>query len=131
MDELTTAALERAKRTAIEYICASIPVGTVITPAMLKSFDLAAVKWVFLAWLITGIIQVAGAFFWGLKEGLPEAQPAIEATEEDVSDEPPVKYPDEDNYDDLKTEEDSEEDYEDDDSEDPDEGEYDDELGQD
>ena len=133
MDELTKAALERAKRTAIEYICSSIPVGVVITPAMLQNFDFNTIKWIILAWLATGVIQVAEAFFAGLKTGLPEAQPAIEATEEDVSDEPPVKYPDEDNYDDLKVEEDDSEedsDFEDDDSEETDEEEYDDDLEQ-
>lgn len=126
MDELTKAALERAKRTAIEYICSSMPVGLVVTPAMLQNFDFNTIKWIILAWLATGVIQVAAAFFAGLKTGLPEAQPAIEATEEDVSDEPPVKYPDEDNYDDLKVEEDEEDSDEEDDSEDTDEGEYDD-----
>ena len=118
MSELTKAALERAKRTAIEYICSSIPVGTVITPAMIQNFNFNVVKWVVLAWLATGIIQVAGAFFWALKTGVPEVQPAIEATIDDVDDEPAEPYPDEDDYDDLKIDEDV------------DEGDYDDDLEQ-
>lgn len=115
MSELTKAALERAKRTAIEYICSSIPVGTVITPAMIQNFNFNVVKWVVLAWLATGIIQVAGAFFWALQTGVPEVQPAIEATVDDVNDEPAEPYPDEDDYDDLKIDEDvNEGDYDDD-----------------
>ena len=102
MSELTKAALERAKRTAIEYICSSIPAGLVVTPTMLQNINVKYCIIVFLAWLITGLLAVGGSFFWGLKSGLPEAQSAIEATEDDIDATPAEPYGDEDDYDDLK-----------------------------
>lgn len=102
MNALQKAALERAKRTAIEYICSSIPVGIVVTPAMIQNFDFDTVKYVIAAWVCTGVIQVVYAYFWALKCGLPEVQPAEEMTSAEAAEMPVVEYNDVENYDDLR-----------------------------
>lgn len=73
MNELQEAALERAKRSAIQYVCATIPSGIVVTPAMLQNLNIKWVGLVAAAWLITGVLDVAGSYFMALKTGLPEA----------------------------------------------------------
>lgn len=79
MDELKKAALERAKRTAIEYIGATLGVGAAsgvavaVTPQMLQNFNFETAKWVILAWLANGVLQTVGSYIWAIKQGLPEA----------------------------------------------------------
>lgn len=84
MSELIRAAMIRALRTAIDYIIGSIPAGVVVTPAMIENFEPEHARAVVLAWLATGIVTVLVAFLWGVRTGLPEVDPAIEATDEDM-----------------------------------------------
>lgn len=86
MKELIKAAAIRAGRTALDYIIGSIPGGLIITPAMIENFNKHEALVAFAAWLITGLVACATAFFQGIKFGLPEVDPAEadDAYEDDV-----------------------------------------------
>ena len=101
MSALQKAALKRAHRTAVEYLCATIPAGVTITPTMLMNIDLKYTFYVFLAWLIMGILMVGGAYMWAVRDGLPEVQPAQEITSAEAVEMPVIEYQDNENYDDL------------------------------
>ena len=97
MNALTKAALKRAHRTLIQYLCATIPAGVTITPTMLMNIDLKYTFYVILSWFIMGVFLVAGSFFMAIETGLPEVQPAEEAVEMPI-----VEYKDVESYDDLR-----------------------------
>lgn len=82
MTDLMAAALIRVKRTALEYILASVPAGFVITPAMLQHFDAKVAGYAFLAWFLTGLLNCGLAFAAAYYTGLPETQ-GLDALEGD------------------------------------------------
>lgn len=99
-DAIVRASFVRALRTAIDYIIGSIPAGVVITPAMIESFDFHHTMIVVIAWLATGLLTCGTAFLLGIRSGLPEVEPAVEYTDEDVENLDLPEYKDEE-YDDL------------------------------
>lgn len=104
--ELVKAALIRVQRTLVEYITSSVPAGFIVTPVMLQNLDARYVLFVFLAWLITGLIQCGVAFFWAIEQGLPEVEVPDEVRSADVIKEPVQHYIDEDaEYDYLRIDE--------------------------
>lgn len=111
--ELVKAALIRAQRTLIQYLCATIPAGVTITPSMLMNIDLKYTFYVILAWFLMGVFLVAGTFFMAIETGLPEVQSAEEMRSADAIEQPVVRYTDEDEYDDLRIDEDVDEGEED------------------
>lgn len=73
MSKFIKAALIRALRTTCQTLGATIPVGVVITPALLEGLD-----WTFLyvvgAWLLTGAFSGLASFLTSMATGLPEAE---------------------------------------------------------
>lgn len=73
MNKLIKAALIRALYTVCESLASTLPIGFVITPAMIQSFD-----WSFLyvvaAWIGTALLAGLFAFLRALISGLPEVE---------------------------------------------------------
>lgn len=73
MNKLIKAALIRALYTVCESLASTLPIGFVITPAMIQSFD-----WSFLyvvaAWIGTALLAGFFAFLRALVSGLPEVE---------------------------------------------------------
>jgi hypothetical protein len=69
--ELVHAALVRALRTFAQTLAATIPVGLVITPAMIETLDMSALM-VVVAWLATALLAGLASFLTCVAAGLPE-----------------------------------------------------------
>ena len=85
MSDLMAAALERVKRSAIEYVLSSVPAGFVITPAMLQNFEPKTAGFVFLAWFLTGLLNCGIVFLMAYTTGLPETR-GLEEFDDDEED---------------------------------------------
>lgn len=73
MNKLIKAALIRALYTVGEAMVSTLPVGFVITPAMIQSFDWSFL-FVILAWLFTALFTGFIAFVRAMISGLPEVE---------------------------------------------------------
>lgn len=71
MRTLAYSALIRSLRTTCQTLGGMIPVGIVITPAILQGLDWSF-AYVILAWLATGLLAGLGCFLTCIVAGLPE-----------------------------------------------------------
>lgn len=71
--DLLKAALIRAFHTFWQTLASLLPVGIVVTPAMLKDLDWS-VAYVVLAWLATAFLAALFSFAKSMSAGLPEVQ---------------------------------------------------------
>jgi len=65
------AALIRAAKTTAQTLASTIPVGFVVTPAMIKEFDCSYLVIVG-AWLATGLLAGLTSILTSIAAGLPE-----------------------------------------------------------
>ena len=65
------AALIRAAKTTAQTLASTIPVGFVVTPAMIKEFDCSYIL-IGVAWLATGLLAGATSILTSIATGLPE-----------------------------------------------------------
>ena len=91
-EKLIKASLIRALYTACESLISNLPVGFVITPVMIQSFDWSFL-YVVLAWIATALFAGFCAFVRAVVAGLPEVKKDImddedfDDFEEEVDDE--------------------------------------------
>lgn len=71
MNKLIKAALIRAFYTVCESLASTLPIGFVITPAMIQSFDWSFL-YVIAAWIGTALLAGFFAFLRAIVSGLPE-----------------------------------------------------------
>lgn len=67
------AALIRAMHAFWQTLAAVLPVGVVVTPAMIKELDWS-ILYVVLAWLATALIAAVFSFIKSMAAGMPEVQ---------------------------------------------------------
>lgn len=65
------AAFIRAGKTVAQTLASTIPVGFVVTPAMIKEFD-CSYALIILAWLATGLLAGGTSLLTSAATGLPE-----------------------------------------------------------
>ena len=87
MNKLIKAALIRALYTVCESLASTLPIGFVITPAMIQSFDWSFL-YVIAAWIGTALLAGFFAFLRAIVSGLPEVdyyidEEYVEEEEED------------------------------------------------
>lgn len=75
-EKLIKASLIRALYTACESLISNLPVGFVITPVMIQSFDWSFL-YVVLAWIATALFAGFCAFVRAVVAGLPEVKKDI------------------------------------------------------
>lgn len=73
MKSFWKACLVRSVRTICQTLASMLPVGMVITPAILQALDWTAV-YVVLAWLGTGILSGVASALTSIATGLPEVE---------------------------------------------------------
>ena len=73
MNKLIKAALIRALYTVCESLASTLPIGFVITPAMIQSFDWSFL-YVIAAWIGTALLAGFFAFLRAIVSGLPEVE---------------------------------------------------------
>ena len=73
MSTFFKASLIRAIRTTCQALASMLPVGMVITPAMLQALDWSIV-YIILAWLGTGILAGVASVLTSIGTGLPEVE---------------------------------------------------------
>ncbi len=73
MSTFIKASLIRAIRTTCQALASMLPVGMVITPAMIQALDWSIV-YVILAWLGTGILAGVASILTSIGTGLPEVE---------------------------------------------------------
>ena len=71
MSNLIKAALIRALYTICESLSSNLPIGCIITPVMIQTFDWS-ILYVIAAWLGTALLAGFIAFFRAITRGLPE-----------------------------------------------------------
>lgn len=76
MKPLIKASLIRALYTACESLISNLPVGFVVTPVMIQSFDWSFL-YVILAWIATALFAGFCAFVRAVVAGLPEVEEEI------------------------------------------------------
>lgn len=83
MNDFIKAALIRALRTVCQTLAGALPVGFVITPAMVQDANWSMV-YVVLAWLATGALAGLASILTSVYTGLPEVgvSPHEDGTEE-------------------------------------------------
>ena len=72
MTNLIKCSLVRSLRTLCQALVMTLPAGTVITPALIQSFDWSFL-FVILAWLLNAMLIAFGTFLTCMVGGLPEA----------------------------------------------------------
>lgn len=85
MNTFIKATLIRAIRTTCQALASMLPVGMVITPAMIQTLDWSVV-YVILAWLGTGLLAGVAAVLTAIATGLPEAEYDVDEWEDDDDD---------------------------------------------
>lgn len=75
----------RAIRTTCQALASMLPVGMVITPAMIQALDWSII-YVILAWLGTGILAGVASVLTSIGTGLPEAEYDVDEWEDDDDD---------------------------------------------
>lgn len=90
------AALIRAFKTVCQTLAGAIPVGFVITPAMLHDADWS-MFWIILAWLVTGLLSGLASILTNIFTGLPEVDDGKGANA--ISDGWPIDDPESDTED--------------------------------
>ena len=83
------AILMRAWHAVWETAAATLPTTIVITPAMIKEFDISTLV-VVLAWFLTAIVAGVCSIIKSLAAGIPEAQPTGSRNEENKDNEDPI-----------------------------------------
>ena len=73
MNNFIKASLIRAGRTVCQSLASTIPVGVVITPAIIQGLEWSFL-YVVLAWLATGIMAGIASLLTSLATGLPEVE---------------------------------------------------------
>ena len=73
MNTFIKASLIRAIRTVCQELATTIPAGIIITPVMVQHFDISIV-YVFIAWLLTGLLGGLASFLTSVATGLPEVE---------------------------------------------------------
>lgn len=99
MTEFWKATFNRAIRTVCQVLSSTVPAGLAITPTMIETFNIGYV-YVILGWLGTGLLGGLLSIITSIATGLPEVDPAIEYTDEDIENVKVEPY-DTENYDDL------------------------------
>ena len=84
-EKLIKASLIRALYTAFESLISNLPVGFVITPVMIQSFDWSFL-YVVLAWIATALFAGFCAFIRAIVAGLPEVEDIYIEDDEDDED---------------------------------------------
>ena len=72
MNNLIKCSLVRSLRTLCQALVMTLPAGTVITPALIQSFDWSFL-FVILAWLLNAMLIAFGTFLTCIVGGIPEA----------------------------------------------------------
>lgn len=85
-EKLIKASLIRALYTAFESLISNLPVGFVITPVMIQSFDWSFL-YIVLAWIATALFAGFCAFIRAIVAGLPEVEDIYIEDDEDEDDE--------------------------------------------
>lgn len=73
MNTFIKASLIRCIRTIAQTLTSTIPVGVVITPAIIQGLNWSFL-YVILAWLFTGLIAGLASFLTSIATGLPEVE---------------------------------------------------------
>lgn len=66
-------AFYRSLRTVCQTLVSSLPVGIVITPAIIQAFDWMMV-YIILAWILTGLLSGVASLLTSIATGLPEVE---------------------------------------------------------